>query len=124
MPQFNFCQTATRAPGICMACGTPVGPFIDLSLTFVKVPTALGVMDAEGVNYLCVGTVENPGCAVHIGTMTGKVVEAVAYEQLREHAGMLNQEIAELRGALSKKTVSVKDLIDNGVIGEREPAHV
>ncbi len=117
MGQFQYVQQAQRSPGYCMCCGAVVGPFIDLSVPFVKVPTAIGILDAEGGVYLCVGTADNPGCAVQIGRLTGMVVDTAKLDEAVAHAETLNTEIASLRGAIAKKSVTVKDLLDSGLVG-------
>lgn len=116
MGQFTYVQEANRSPGYCMCCGEVNGPFIDLSLPFVKVASAIGVIDAEAQSYLCVGNAERPGCAVQIGRLTGLTVDTAKMDELHEVAQSLNQEIAELRAALSKKQVTVGDLVSAGVI--------
>jgi len=95
-----------------MACGTNAGPLIDFDIPFIKVPTAVGIMDANGGLYLCVGTVENPGCAVQVGRMTGMMVDTSKLEELQAHVENLNTEITELTALLSKKTLTVGDVVD------------
>ena len=121
MGQFNFVQTTNRSPGCCMACGAAVGPFIDLSIPFIKVQTALGVMDTEAGVYLCAGTAGNPGCAVHIGRLTGVMVDTVKLEEAHEVIRELNDEVAELRKQLAGKSVKVEDLLRLGVISSAVP---
>ena len=117
MGQFIYTQQATRSPGVCMACGNVNGPFVDLSIPFIKVPTAIGVLDAESGVYLCVGSEINPGCAVGIGRLTGLMVDTVKLAEAHGVIGELNEEVAELRKQLSAKaSVKVEDLLRLGVI--------
>jgi hypothetical protein len=99
-----------------MCCGATTGPFVDLQVPFVKVPTAIGILDAEGGVYLCVGTPENPGCAVGIGRLTGQLVDITKIKEMHDVNETLNQEIAGLRGALSKKTLHIGDLVTSGLV--------
>lgn len=109
MPQFNLIQAADRSPSCCMACGGTAGPFIDFDVPYIKVPTDIGVLDATGGVYLCVGTPENPGCVIQAARMTGRMVDTSKLEEQEEHNATLHEEIADLRGALSKKTITVGD---------------
>lgn len=122
MSAFNLVQQPSGSPACCLACGGVGGPFIDLQLPFVKVPTAIGVLDSEGPVQLCVGTVENPGCVVQMGRMSGLMVDTVILVEMQEHVKALNTEVAELQGALGKKTVKVEDVI--GLMRAREEATV
>ena len=113
MSQFNLVLQPSGSPSCCLACGGAVGPFIDLQLPFVKVPTAIGVLDSEGPVHLCVGTVENPGCVVQMGRMSGLMVDVSTLAELQEHVRELNAEIAELHATLAKKTLKVEDVIQS-----------
>jgi len=99
-----------------MCCGTVVGPFIDLDVPFIEVPTSLGILDAEGGTYLCVGDSDNPGCAVQIGRLTGLMVDTSKLNEAQAHSEDLNTEIVTLRAWLAKKNISVKDLLDSGLV--------
>jgi hypothetical protein len=105
-----------------MCCGTTTGPFVDLSVPFIKVATALGVMDAEGGTYLCVGRAETPGCAVQIGRVTGLVVDIAAAEELLVSLSDARSESASLREQMKLKTLTVGDLVEAGFV--RDPALV
>lgn len=118
MSAFNLVQQPSGSPSFCLACGGSRGPFIDLQLPFVKVPTAIGVLDADGSVYLCVGTDENPGCAVQIGRMSGLMVDTSILHDLQRINEQHREEIAELRGLLSKKSLTVGDVM--AVLGREE----
>ena len=112
MPYIDYVTKADRSPSSCMTCGNINGPFVDLKLPEVRFATPNGIQHTEAWCYLCVGSEENPGCAVQVGRMTGLQVDVATLRELQEHCETLNQEIADLRAALAKKTIKVGDVID------------
>jgi len=110
MSQFKIVQAADRSPSCCMVCGRNDGPFIDFDVPFIKVPTAIGVLDSNGGLYLCVGNDNNPGCAVQVGRMSGQMVDFTELVAMEAHALTLADKLAEANALLKKKTVTVGEV--------------
>lgn len=114
MPQFKRAEKAERSPSFCVACGGNNAPFIDLSLISFQVGSANGLVEIPGNIYLCVGTPENPGCAVQIGRLTGQLVDIGTVAEMQQLIDTQQQHLAEANASLRKKTVTVGELADIG----------
>lgn len=111
MSQFNLVQAPARSPACCMACGSTRGPFIDFDIPFIKVATAVGIMDAEAGVYLCVGNEDNPGCIVQAARMSGLMVDTAILHDIQKINAAQRDEIAELQSKLTQKTVKLADVL-------------
>lgn len=116
MPQLSYTEEARRSPTGCILCGTQKGPFIDCNVPQITFWHATGNKTVETWVYVCVGSPENPGCAVQMGRLTGALIDRTVIGELQEMIGNLNQEVAELRNALSKKSLKVSDVVASGMI--------
>lgn len=122
MPQLSYVEKATRSPTGCIMCGTQAGPFIDCNVPQITFWTAEGNKTVDTWVYVCVGSEENPGCAVQMGRLTGHLVDTFKMYELGQLNHNLNGEVAELRAQLAKKTLKVDDLISSGVLRAPETA--
>lgn len=110
MPEFRIVQHADRSPSMCVACGANTGPFIDVDISTFSIATPTGWTPiVDGTVYLCVGTRENPGCAVQIGRKSGHLADALLLEDAQLENEQLHAEVAELKAIGKKKTISLAD---------------
>lgn len=110
MPEFRIVQHADRSPSMCVACGANAGPFIDVDISTFSIATPTGWTPiVDGTVYLCVGTHNNPGCAVQIGRKSGLMADQVVLEEALLENEQLRAEIAELKAIGKKKTISLAD---------------
>lgn len=116
MPQIRYVEHAERSPSGCFLCGRQTGPFIDCNVPRVQFWTPTGSQIVDTWVYVCVGIEENPGCAVQVARMSGLMVDRSMHDDVLGINSQLNGEIAELRGLLSKKTVTVAELQEHGLL--------
>lgn len=94
----------------CLLCGSHGPEFVDAHFEQPSVSTPYGLQTLPVRVYLCVGTEENPGCAVQIGRLAG--LDRVAGSEI-ERLRRLTSELARERDeALAQRVVPVPELLE------------
>ena len=110
MPELRLVEKSDRSPSGCVFCGSQLGPFVDTSVEVIQFWTASGVQSTRTRMYVCVGSTENPGCAVQIGRRTGLMVDKSKMEEMQKYVEDLHSEIASLQATVAQKTVKIGEV--------------
>lgn len=115
MSQMRVVEKAERSPSCCAVCGGNNAPFVDLQLISFRVNTPVGVQEIEGTVYLCVGTPENPGCAVQVGRLSGQLADVSTVAEMQEQLDSLEAQLAKMTTTLKTKTIKLGELEEIGI---------
>lgn len=121
MSEFRIIENPDRSPSSCVACGSHVGPFVDLDTTIAQVSTTVGVMDLDIGFLLCVGSAESPGCVVQMARQTGLMIDKSVYDRdtgrWAEKVADLDQQLTQ---AVEERVVPLADV--QKLLGGTRPA--